>query len=440
MSFEGYRQTAAQLADGRWTIGYGHTKSAREGASVSRDDARALLIYDLQETVRAVNDWVYSPITQNQFDALASFAFNICLDNFRGSVVLRRVNEGELLQAAYALEMWRRADLEGESMVVDALVRRRAAEKTLFLTPPTGWVAAPRAVVRPTVDEDIAASAPRSRPVEVTTALVGDRVTAEVVRDFPRQESLELAVAGLASSVVEASAPDEEALAEPPPSDPFDKDAVEAFPEVAETALADAETFEPALEHTVSAEPAVAEPVVAEILAPEPEAPEPEPAPISAPKPPPAVAATPPEAPFHPFDPIGSVAAAELALDGRPASVGAAGLPAWAEPVAAPPPAEGAPNPALAERAAFRTPSTTRFTGFQVVQQELDPMSFAPMAALGLMGLVLFAGAVIWGLNAHAARGPLNPLTIGALIALLGIACVVVAVYSVVTRYLGRDE
>ncbi len=37
--FEGYRESAAQLADGRWTIGYGHTLTAREGASVSADDA-----------------------------------------------------------------------------------------------------------------------------------------------------------------------------------------------------------------------------------------------------------------------------------------------------------------------------------------------------------------------------------------------------------------
>ena len=141
--FEGYRRTAARLEDGRWTIGYGHTKTARQGAEVSEADAEALLIYDLMEVGGAVNDWVYTPLTQNQFDALCGFVFNIGLDNFRHSNVLRRLNEGDLLQAACAMEMWRRVDFEGEPIVLDALVRRRAAEKALFLTPLNGFMPAP---------------------------------------------------------------------------------------------------------------------------------------------------------------------------------------------------------------------------------------------------------------------------------------------------------
>jgi len=51
--FEGLRLTAEQLDDGRWTIGYGHTRSAREGAAVSEADAEALLTYDLVEVQAA---------------------------------------------------------------------------------------------------------------------------------------------------------------------------------------------------------------------------------------------------------------------------------------------------------------------------------------------------------------------------------------------------
>ena len=154
-SFEGFRRSAAKLADGRWTIGYGHTKTAREGVEISEKDAEALLIYDLLEITAAVNAWTYTPLTQNQFDALVSFAFNVGLSNFRGSSVLLRINEGAMLQAAGALEMWRKADFEGERIVVDALVRRRAAEKTLFLTPPGGWAPAPSPVVKPLLDPDL---------------------------------------------------------------------------------------------------------------------------------------------------------------------------------------------------------------------------------------------------------------------------------------------
>ncbi|WP_375267770.1 lysozyme, partial [Phenylobacterium sp.] len=171
--FEGYRAKAARLPDGRWTIGYGHTLTAREGAEVSEKDAEALLLYDLISVAHTVNDLTYTPLNQNQFDALCCFAFNIGLDNFRRSAVLRRLNEGQLLQAACGMELWRKADFEGERIVIDALVRRRAAEKTLFLTPMDGWVPAPSPVLRPNVDADIAGVVPRQTPVAVRAAMEG---------------------------------------------------------------------------------------------------------------------------------------------------------------------------------------------------------------------------------------------------------------------------
>ena len=172
--FEGFRATAAQLVDGGWTIGYGHTKTARAGAAVSESDAEALLIYDLMAVQAAVNDGVFTPLTQNQYDALVAFAFNVGVDNFRSSSVLRRVNEGNMVQAACAIEMWRKADLDGERIVVDALVRRRAAEKLLFLTPAHDWVPAPSPIIRPRVDYDVGLSLPRTS-TEVRVSMSGLR-------------------------------------------------------------------------------------------------------------------------------------------------------------------------------------------------------------------------------------------------------------------------
>lgn len=178
--FEGYRQKAAQLPDGRWTVGYGHTLTAREGAIVSEKDAEALLLYDLISVAHSVNEHTYTPLTQNQFDALVCFAFNIGLDNFLRSGVLRRINEGSLLQAACAMEMWRKADFEGERIVIDALVRRRSAEKTLFLTPKNGeWVPAPSPVLRPKIDYDAGGAIPRQAPAVVAARIDGDRLIAE---------------------------------------------------------------------------------------------------------------------------------------------------------------------------------------------------------------------------------------------------------------------
>lgn len=54
-SFEGFRPRAVRGADGRWTIGYGHTRSAREGLTVSEADAELLLQYDLLPVVETLN-------------------------------------------------------------------------------------------------------------------------------------------------------------------------------------------------------------------------------------------------------------------------------------------------------------------------------------------------------------------------------------------------
>ncbi|HRD47770.1 MAG TPA: lysozyme, partial [Caulobacter sp.] len=205
-SFEGYRRKAAQLPDGRWTIGYGHTLTAREGAEVSEADAEALLMYDLINVAHVVNEHSYTPLTQNQFDALCCFAFNVGVDNFRRSSVLRRVNEGQLLQAACAMEMWRKADFEGERIVIDALVRRRSAEKTLFLTPANGWVPAPSPVLRPKVDFDAVAAAPRETPTALKTSTVGDRVVVEREEPAPARPTappVEPHVAPLADGAVD---------------------------------------------------------------------------------------------------------------------------------------------------------------------------------------------------------------------------------------------
>lgn len=175
--FEGYRRKAAQLPDGRWTIGYGHTLTAREGAEVSEPDAEALLLYDLIAIAHALNETVYAPLGRNQFDALCSFAFNIGLEAFQSSQVLKHLNSGEALQAACAMGLWRKAAFEGDVIVIDALVRRRAAEEALFLAPDGGaWVPAPSAVLRPLLDEQVGGQIPAEVPVAVETAMTGDAV------------------------------------------------------------------------------------------------------------------------------------------------------------------------------------------------------------------------------------------------------------------------
>ena len=129
-SFEGFRPRAVKDADGRWIIGYGHKASAREGLTVAEADAELLLQYDLLPVVKALNEQVREPLNQHQFDALASFAISIGVDRFLGSDVLQCLNEGHAGQAADALIGW------PEDRSIDDRLRRRAAERALFVANP----------------------------------------------------------------------------------------------------------------------------------------------------------------------------------------------------------------------------------------------------------------------------------------------------------------
>lgn len=134
MAYEGFRPESRKLPDGRWVIGYGHTKAAREGLKITETEAKAILSeFDLPPIEEALNQLLLVPVSQNEFDALVSFAFNIGLVQFESSDVLASINAGNKLKAAWAMESWRKARVGQRDMVVDPLVRRRADEKALFL-------------------------------------------------------------------------------------------------------------------------------------------------------------------------------------------------------------------------------------------------------------------------------------------------------------------
>lgn len=133
-SFEGFRPRAVPRPDGGWVIGYGHTASAREGLTVGEADAELLLQYDLIPVVKALHDQVAAPLNQHQFDALASFAFSLGVERFAGSDVLARINAGSQTEAADALFGW------PEPPGAEAALRRRAAERALFVAAPDARV------------------------------------------------------------------------------------------------------------------------------------------------------------------------------------------------------------------------------------------------------------------------------------------------------------
>lgn len=138
-SFERFEPRAVRRPEGGWVIGYGHTLTAREGAEIGEADARALLMFDLSQVADAVEAALEAPVDDNQFEALTAFAFNVGIPAFLGSSTLSRLNAGEVIAAAEEIERWRRSEVDGEETTLDPLVRRRAAEKLRFLTPPEGF-------------------------------------------------------------------------------------------------------------------------------------------------------------------------------------------------------------------------------------------------------------------------------------------------------------
>lgn len=127
-SFEGFRPRTVRRRDGAPVIGYGHTKSARPGATITEAEAELLLQYDLMPIVEAINSRVSIPLNQHQFDALASFIFSVGVQRFEGSDVLEQLNAGAPARAAEALSGWP----DRVQPPVDAPYRRRSAERALF--------------------------------------------------------------------------------------------------------------------------------------------------------------------------------------------------------------------------------------------------------------------------------------------------------------------
>lgn len=136
----------------QWTVGYGHTSNARHGMSVTEGDAERLLRDDVKPLEALLASTVRAPLNQNEHDALVSLIFNIGEENWKRSTVLRKLNAGDKLAAAQGFEMWNKARVNGELVALDGLVRRRAAEKSLFLMPTDASLVVPTADVQPAAE------------------------------------------------------------------------------------------------------------------------------------------------------------------------------------------------------------------------------------------------------------------------------------------------
>ena len=124
--FEGCRLNAYKCPAGVWTIGYGHTLGVQKGDTIYQEDAENFLIQDLAKYENIVNKYNdrYS-WTQNEFDALVSFAYNI--GNITG---LTKAGTRNKTQIANAMLLYVRA----AGKILNGLVKRRQEEHDLFVS------------------------------------------------------------------------------------------------------------------------------------------------------------------------------------------------------------------------------------------------------------------------------------------------------------------
>jgi len=132
---EGLRLKSYYLA-GQWLIGYGHAGTAKPGMVIDEATAERLLIEDVRVAERAVRMSVRATLTENEFAALVSLAYNMGGAAFARTEVVRRLNAGDREGAAAAFSNLASARINGARVRLAALERRRAAERLLFLAPP----------------------------------------------------------------------------------------------------------------------------------------------------------------------------------------------------------------------------------------------------------------------------------------------------------------
>ena len=137
--FEGLRLKAYKCPAGILTIGYGHTSAAGEpkvlpGMMISKDEAEAILKRDMVQYENGVRSQVTPALTQGQFDALVSFAYNAGVGALQRSTLLKRVNAGKIDEVPAEFMKWTR----GGGKELPGLIRRRRAEVKLWRGMNTG--------------------------------------------------------------------------------------------------------------------------------------------------------------------------------------------------------------------------------------------------------------------------------------------------------------
>jgi lysozyme len=129
-TFEGYKDRAyIPVAGDVPTIGFGSTKGVKLGDTTTPDRALVVLLHDLNTHSNGIKTCITVPLYQHEFDAYSSFAFNVGVNAFCKSTLVKKLNAGDYTGACNELSKW----VYSGGKKYNGLVKRREQERRLCL-------------------------------------------------------------------------------------------------------------------------------------------------------------------------------------------------------------------------------------------------------------------------------------------------------------------
>lgn len=117
---------------GVWTVGWGHTgPDVTEHTTVTDEQAALLFDEDLGKFEQQLDQWALEnevTLSQNQFDALVSFTYNVGFTAFKNSTLAQKLIQGDYEDAAGQFARWNKSN----GQTLKGLTKRREAERQIF--------------------------------------------------------------------------------------------------------------------------------------------------------------------------------------------------------------------------------------------------------------------------------------------------------------------
>lgn len=121
---EGLRLSAYKDTGGTWTIGFGHTDGVQQGQTITQEQALAYLEADVATAQDCVESAVKVNLSDNQYGALVSFAYNIGCAAFCKSTLVKNLNSGDYAGVPKQMLRW----VKVNGVTDNGLINRRNSE------------------------------------------------------------------------------------------------------------------------------------------------------------------------------------------------------------------------------------------------------------------------------------------------------------------------